>query len=78
MSSEFAFHGLVSIKTDVFSFGVMLLELVSGRKNMSCFHAVHPLNLIGYAWRLWIQGRGLELMDATMDEFCQFALIIKY
>ena len=37
MSPEYAFEGLFSEKSDVFSFGVLLLEIVSGRKNSS-FH----------------------------------------
>ena len=37
MSPEYAFEGLFSEKSDVFSFGVLLLEIVSGRRNCS-FH----------------------------------------
>ena len=37
MSPEYAFEGLFSEKSDVFSFGVLLLEIVSGRRN-SRFH----------------------------------------
>jgi hypothetical protein len=33
MSPEYALEGLFSIKSDVFSFGVLLLEIVSGKKN---------------------------------------------
>ena len=40
--------GIVSIKTDVFSFGVLLLEIVSGKKNNNHYHSDYPLNLIGY------------------------------
>ena len=36
MAPEYALHGQFSVKTDVFSFGVLLLEIVSGEKN-SCF-----------------------------------------
>jgi hypothetical protein len=32
MALEYLRHGLVSQKVDVFSFGVVLLEIVSGRK----------------------------------------------
>ncbi|GKV43379.1 hypothetical protein SLEP1_g50677 [Rubroshorea leprosula] len=68
ISPEYAFHGLVSIKTDVFSFGVLLLKLVSGRKNTSHYHHEHPLNLVGFAWQLWNDDRGLELIDPTLEE----------
>lgn len=39
---------IVSMKIDVFSFGVLVLEIVSGKKNNSCYHSERPLNLIGY------------------------------
>ncbi|XP_059652124.1 leucine-rich repeat receptor protein kinase HPCA1-like isoform X2 [Cornus florida] len=67
MSPEYAMEGLFSIKSDVFSFGVLLLEIVSGKKNHSCCHFERPLNLIGYAWELWREYRGLELIDPTLD-----------
>ena len=36
MAPEYAMHGQFSIKSDVFSFGVLMLEMVSGQKN-NCF-----------------------------------------
>jgi serine/threonine protein kinase len=36
MSPEYAMHGQFSVKSDVFSFGVLVLEIMSGQKN-SCF-----------------------------------------
>ncbi|KAJ7968434.1 receptor kinase 2 [Quillaja saponaria] len=37
MSPEYAMEGLISEKLDAFSFGVLLLEIVSGRKNTSFY-----------------------------------------
>ena len=37
MAPEYAMHGNFSMKSDVFSFGVLVLEIVSGQKN-TCFH----------------------------------------
>ena len=48
MAPEYAMNGIVSIKTDVFSYGVLLLEIVSSKKNNSRYHSEYPLNLIGY------------------------------
>ena len=36
MAPEYAMHGQFSIKSDVFSFGVLILEIVSGQRN-NCF-----------------------------------------
>jgi len=33
MSPEYAMHGQFSEKSDVFSFGVIILEIVSGKRN---------------------------------------------
>lgn len=47
MSPEYAMEGLFSVKSDVFSFGVLLLEIVSGRKNTG-FYQTKSFNLLGY------------------------------
>ncbi|KAL2462699.1 G-type lectin S-receptor-like serine/threonine-protein kinase CES [Forsythia ovata] len=67
MSPEYALKGIVSMKTDVFSFGVLLLEIVSGKRNHGCHQSDHPLNLIGLAWELWMEERAQELMDSRLD-----------
>jgi len=48
MSPEYAMQGLVSEKSDVFSFGVLLLEIVSGRRNSSFYDEEHSLTLLGF------------------------------
>ncbi|GKV10181.1 hypothetical protein SLEP1_g21588 [Rubroshorea leprosula] len=77
MSPEYVSQGIVSFKTDVFSFGVLLLELVSGRKNTTRYRPDLPLKLTGYAWHLWNEGRGLELMDPSVDEVCPYDQILR-
>ncbi|KAI9110217.1 hypothetical protein K1719_018659 [Acacia pycnantha] len=68
MAPEYAINGVVSIKIDIFSFGVMLIEILSGKKNSGRFDLGRPLNLIGYAWQLWNEGRALELVDSAIYE----------
>ena len=48
MSPEYVVCGNFSVKSDVFSFGVMLLEIVSGKKNNIFYQQSPPLTLIGY------------------------------
>ncbi|XP_073006387.1 G-type lectin S-receptor-like serine/threonine-protein kinase At1g11330 isoform X2 [Typha latifolia] len=70
MSPEYAFGGLFSIKSDVFSFGVLLLEIVSGKRNAGSHQYDNSLNLLGYTWELWEEGKWFELIDASLgDEY---------
>jgi serine/threonine protein kinase len=48
MSPEYASNGHFSVKTDVFSFGVLILEIVSGKKNRGFRHPDRNLNLLGH------------------------------
>ncbi|XP_028807615.1 uncharacterized protein LOC114762316 [Neltuma alba] len=70
MAPEYAIDGLFSTKSDVFSFGILLLEIVSGMKNRGLSHPNQSLNLIGHAWWLWKDGIPLKLIDANLREFC--------
>uniref|UniRef100_A0A6N2L1S6 Receptor-like serine/threonine-protein kinase n=1 Tax=Salix viminalis TaxID=40686 RepID=A0A6N2L1S6_SALVM len=68
MSPEYVVFGNFSVKSDVFSFGVMLLEIVSGRKNNRFYQQDPPLTLIGYVWELWRQDKALEIVDPSLNE----------
>ncbi|XP_060188700.1 G-type lectin S-receptor-like serine/threonine-protein kinase At4g27290 [Lycium barbarum] len=68
MSPEYAVDGKFSVKSDVFSLGVLLLEIVSGRKNRTFRHPDHHHNLIGHAWLLWNGGKAMELIDECLNE----------
>ncbi|KAI4377350.1 hypothetical protein MLD38_014992 [Melastoma candidum] len=46
LDSEYAVHRVFSTKSDVFSFGVIMLEILSGRRIM-VFHSDRSLNLLG-------------------------------
>lgn len=48
MSPEYAMSGHFSVKSDVFSFGVLVIEIISGKKNWGFYHPDHDLNLIGH------------------------------
>ncbi|XP_068667851.1 cysteine-rich receptor-like protein kinase 10 [Aristolochia californica] len=68
MSPEYAMHGQFSAKSDVFSFGVLLLEIVSGQKNNSFYQSTCAEDLLSYAWRLWKEGRTIEVIDECLKE----------
>ncbi|GAY53031.1 hypothetical protein CUMW_146300 [Citrus unshiu] len=77
MAPEYASDGLFSVKSDVFSFGILLLEIVSGKKNRGFYHSDKNLNLIGHAWKLWNNGMPSQLIDAYYQESCNLAEVIR-
>lgn len=48
MSPEYALDGLFSVKSDVFSFGVVVIEAISGKRNTGFFQQEKSLSLLGY------------------------------
>ncbi|XVF70460.1 hypothetical protein PTKIN_Ptkin11bG0163400 [Pterospermum kingtungense] len=64
MSPEYAFHGRFSMKSDVFSFGVLILEIITGKRSRGYSENDH--NLLGHAWRLWTEEKPLELIDNSL------------
>ncbi|CAL4889896.1 unnamed protein product [Urochloa decumbens] len=66
MAPEYASEGIFSIKSDVFSFGVLVLEILTGKRNSGSHQCGDFINLIGYAWQLWEEGRWADLVDASL------------
>ncbi|KAL2331780.1 hypothetical protein Fmac_019361 [Flemingia macrophylla] len=77
MAPEYALDGLFSIKSDVFSFGVVLLEILSGKRNTGFYQSKHVSSLLGYAWKLWTENKLLDLMDPSLGETCNDKQFIK-
>ncbi|KAK7328006.1 hypothetical protein VNO77_22100 [Canavalia gladiata] len=69
MSPEYAVNGHLSLKSDVFSFGIIVLEILTGirNRNSNNNHPDHDHNLLGQAWTLWTEGRADEFMDVNLD-----------
>ncbi|KAI3964144.1 hypothetical protein MKW92_046212 [Papaver armeniacum] len=72
MAPEYALHGHFSVKSDVFSFGVLVLEILSGKKNTAFYESIAggAQDLLTYAWRHWQNGSVMELLDSCMKENC--------
>ncbi|KAL8506035.1 hypothetical protein ACS0TY_017045 [Phlomoides rotata] len=69
MAPEYAIAGKFSVKSDIFSMGVVLLEIVSGKKNRGFErNSDHFHSLLGHAWLLWKEKQSLELMDECLKD----------
>ncbi|XP_021287358.1 G-type lectin S-receptor-like serine/threonine-protein kinase At4g27290 [Herrania umbratica] len=77
MSPEYAVDGEFSVKSDVFSFGVLMLEILSGKKNRGFTHPDHHHNLLGHAWLLWKTDRALELIDSCLKNSCAPSQVLR-
>ncbi|KAK6921635.1 Serine-threonine/tyrosine-protein kinase, catalytic domain [Dillenia turbinata] len=66
MAPEYVMHGHLSVKADVFSFGVLVLELISGQKNLTFNLQLDAQNLLEWVYKLYKKGRSLDIMDPTL------------
>ncbi|XP_066392833.1 cysteine-rich receptor-like protein kinase 19 [Miscanthus floridulus] len=67
IAPEYASDGVCSVKSDVFSFGVLLLEIISGTMTTGSYRFDGKLyKLIAYAWLLWRAGQWPELVDRSL------------
>ncbi|GMN61961.1 hypothetical protein TIFTF001_031042 [Ficus carica] len=68
MAPEYVYNGQFSIKSDVFSFGILVLEIVSGKRSTSFFLQKEGLTLTAHAWTLMQEGRAIELLDSHLRD----------
>ncbi|KAK9095598.1 hypothetical protein Scep_027067 [Stephania cephalantha] len=78
MSPEYAMKGLFSEKSDVFSFGVLLLEIITGERSTSFNRLDCSLNFLGYAWEMWKNDNVELLMDPTLKDSTSAHSIKRY
>ncbi|KAK7246628.1 hypothetical protein RIF29_41498 [Crotalaria pallida] len=77
MSPEYAILGRYSIKSDVFSFGVLLLEIITGKRNIYYGEGNASLSLIGQVWNLWREERALDIVDSTLGQSFPPAVVLR-
>ncbi|KAK7361671.1 hypothetical protein VNO77_03745 [Canavalia gladiata] len=79
MAPEYVVCGKLSEKADVYSFGVLVVEIVSGKRNSS--FVMNSSSLLQTVWSLYGSNRLFELVDPTLDgdfpaeEACQLLQI---
>ncbi|KAL6329499.1 hypothetical protein AAG906_021507 [Vitis piasezkii] len=71
LAPEYAMRGHLTEKVDVFGFGVVALELVSGRPNSDTSLEEEKTYLLEWAWQLHENKREIELVDSRLSEFSE-------
>ncbi|XP_065850345.1 probable receptor-like serine/threonine-protein kinase At5g57670 isoform X2 [Euphorbia lathyris] len=82
LAPEYFMHGIVDEKTDVFSFGILLLEIISGRRPVDSSKPTQ--NLLSWAKPLMESGKIREVADPKLrgifdeDEMHKLALTASF
>ncbi|KAF3600212.1 hypothetical protein F2Q69_00036931 [Brassica cretica] len=71
MAPEYAWTGTFSEKSDIYSFGVLLLEIISGEKISRFSYGAEGKTLLAYAWESWYENGGIDLLDKDVANSCQ-------
>ncbi|XP_030467805.2 cold-responsive protein kinase 1-like [Syzygium oleosum] len=69
LAPEYAFGGQLTPKADVYSFGIVVLEIISGRNSAKADWRGSEKFLLEQAWELYEKGALLELVDPDLEEF---------
>nr|XP_023912815.1 probable LRR receptor-like serine/threonine-protein kinase At1g56140 [Quercus suber] len=69
LALEYAMRGHLTEKADVFSFGVVALEILSGRPNSDNSLDTEKIYLLEWAWTLHENNQSLRLLDPTLSKF---------
>lgn len=69
LAPEYAFGGQLTLKADVYSFGIVVLEIICGRTSAKADWRGSEKFLLEQAWELYEKGALLELVDPDLDEF---------
>ncbi|KAG6418464.1 hypothetical protein SASPL_120668 [Salvia splendens] len=69
LAPEYAMRGHLTEKADVFSFGVVALEIVSGRLNSDTSLETERMYLLEWAWNRHENSKEIELVDPTLQEY---------
>ncbi|XP_008227865.1 PREDICTED: cysteine-rich receptor-like protein kinase 2 [Prunus mume] len=64
---EYAIHGQLSEKVDTYSYGVVVLEIISGQKSSEIKSDAMGEFLLEKAWKLYENGKHVELVDPNLD-----------
>ncbi|KAH7662209.1 Non-specific serine/threonine protein kinase protein [Dioscorea alata] len=68
MAPEYVMRGQYSAKSDIFSYGVLVLEILTGRKNSNFLESEQADDLLSYTWEHWLRGTISEILDPSLGD----------
>ncbi|XP_002983367.2 probable LRR receptor-like serine/threonine-protein kinase At1g56130 [Selaginella moellendorffii] len=71
LSPEYAMRGQLTEKADVYSFGVLALEIVSGRSNLDTSLPADMVYLLEWAWNLYERKQEMDMVDKELTDVSQ-------
>ncbi|KAF8038532.1 hypothetical protein BT93_B1162 [Corymbia citriodora subsp. variegata] len=69
LAPEYALFGQLTRKVDVYSFGILLLEIVSGRSSSKSAFGEELMVLVEWTWKLKQEQRLLDIVDPELAEY---------
>ncbi|CAF1711776.1 unnamed protein product [Brassica napus] len=69
LAPEWITNYAISEKSDVYSYGMVLLELIGGRKNYDPSESSEKCHFPSYAFKMMEEGKLLEIVDGKMKNF---------
>ncbi|KAK9131741.1 hypothetical protein Scep_011269 [Stephania cephalantha] len=69
LTPEYAMGGQLTKKADVYSFGVLLIEIISGRSSAKENWGGAERHALEWVWHLHKEGRLLELVDTELVQY---------
>ncbi|KAG8096662.1 hypothetical protein GUJ93_ZPchr0013g34324 [Zizania palustris] len=69
LAPEYALLGQLTKKADIYSFGVLVLEVISGQSSSKSTWGHDMLVLVEWTWKLRQEERLLEIVDPELEEY---------
>ncbi|MBA0785088.1 hypothetical protein Gotri_025762 [Gossypium trilobum] len=69
LAPEYALLGQLTKKADVYSFGVLILEIVSGKSSTKAAFGVELMLLVEWTWKLKQEERLLDIVDPELTDY---------
>jgi len=66
MAPEYALCGKYSIKSDIYSFGVLILEIITGRRNSDSYNSDQAVDLPSHIWEHWTTKTATDMVEPCL------------